>query len=129
MSVKLFTVTPQCSITKKSQTPPPDLSSVPKVHYGLQLVLSKYKAVFLTSRHLHDCAVDQFSGATLPTGHLYNLSHLEREAMETYIWESLVTGIIQYALPLLGSFSFLRRITLGPYIYYRGLNQITIENK
>lgn len=64
--------------------------------------------------------------------HLYNLSQLEREAMEEYINNSLVARIILLSSSLVGAgFFFVRKKdgSLCPCNDYCGLNSITIKNK
>lgn len=63
---------------------------------------------------------------------LYNQSCPEKEAMETYIKDSLASGLIRPSSSPLGEgFFFMKKkdSTLRPCIDFRGLNDITIKNK
>lgn len=73
---------------------PPDLSLVPEQYHDLGEVFSKDRALSLPPHRPYDCSIDLLPGAALPTSSLYSLSRLEREAMESYIRESLAAGLI-----------------------------------
>lgn len=84
----------------------------------------------------HDCAIDLLPGAPLPSSRLYNLSKPEKEAMETYITDSLASGLIRpssfsSSSPVGAGFFFVEKKdkSLHPCIDYRGLNEITVKNK
>lgn len=67
-----------------------------------------------------------------PTSRFYNLSCPEREALETYIKESLAAGIIRPSSSPVGAVFFFvvkQDKSLHPCIYYHGLNAITVKNK
>lgn len=107
---------------------PPDLSGVPKQYHYLREVFSKEKAHSLPPHWPYDCAIELLTGASLPPSRLYyNLSRPEREAMEWYIAESLVAGIIQLSFSPLGAgFFFVEKDkSLWPCINYQGLNNVT----
>ncbi len=75
---------------------------------------------------------DLFPGTSPPKGHLYSLSRPEREAMERYIHDSLVAGIIRPSSSPAGvGFFFVEKKdgSLRPCIDYRGLNDITVKNR
>lgn len=111
---------------------PPDISSMPPVYHDLAEVFSKHRALSLPPHRPYDCAIDLLPGAAFPTSRLYNLSALERDAMETYITESLDSGIIRLSSSPLGAgFFFVAKKdkTLRPCIDFRGLNNITVKNK
>lgn len=110
----------------------PDLSNVPACYHDLAEAFSKDKALSLPPHRPYDCSIELFPGATLPTSRLYNLSHLERKAMEKYISDSLAAGIIRpSSSPVGAGFFFVEKKdkTLRPCIDYRGLNSITVKNK
>lgn len=76
--------------------------------------------------------VNLFPGAVYPKGRLYNISRPEREALETYIKESLAAGLIHPSSSPLGAGLFFvskKDGSLQPCIDYRGLNDITVKNK
>ncbi|XP_028324820.1 uncharacterized protein LOC114476995 [Gouania willdenowi] len=111
---------------------PIDLTLVPVEYHDLQEVFSKDQALSLPPHRPYDCSIDLISGAPLPTSKLYNLSKPEREAMETYISDSLASGLIRpSSSPVGAGFFFVdkRDRTLRPCIDYRGLNDITVKNK
>ncbi|KAJ0068821.1 hypothetical protein NL108_011442 [Boleophthalmus pectinirostris] len=110
----------------------PDLTYVPPEYHDLGEVFSKKKALSLPPHRPYDCAIDLLPGAHLPPARLYNLSRPEREAMETYIRDSLASGIIRpSSSPVGAGFFFVAKKdqTLRPCIDYRGLNNITVKNK
>ena len=81
---------------------------------------------------LYDCATDLLPGAPLPSGHLYNLSHPERQTKENYIHDSLDASIVRLSSSLGGAgFFFVSKKdkTLHLCIDYRNHNHITIKNK
>lgn len=111
---------------------PVDLSLVPPEYHDLKDVFSKDHAMSLPPHRPYDCSIDLIPGAPLPTSKLYNLSKPEREAMETYITESLAAGLIRpSSSPMGAGFFFVdkRDKTLRPCIDYRGLNDIIVKNK
>lgn len=77
-----------------------DLFLVLEEYHDLRMVFSKEKALSLPPHHPYDCAINLLSGAALPSSPLYNLPRPEREAMEEYIQESLVAGMIQLSTSL-----------------------------
>ncbi|XP_050924947.1 uncharacterized protein LOC108874699 [Lates calcarifer] len=114
-------------------TPKPiDLSSVPQQYHDLQEVFSRDRAQSLPPHRPYDCSIDLLPGAPYPSSKLYNLSKPEREAMETYISDSLAAGLIRpSSSPLGAGFFFVEKKdkTLRPCVDYRGLNEITVKNK
>ena len=111
---------------------PPDLSKVPAVYHDLGEAFSKQLALSLPPHRPYDCAIDLLSGAPLPSSRLYNLSRPERETMESYIRDSLAAGIVRSSSSPVGAgFFFVGKKdgSLRPCIDYRGLNNITIQNK
>lgn len=115
-----------------SSSEPPDLTSVPPVYHDLSEVFRKERAASLPPHRPYDCAIDLLPGAKLPTSRLYSLSQPEREAMETYINDSLARGIIRpSSSPVAAGFFFVEKKdkSLRLCIDFRGLNDITIENK
>ena len=114
------------------QQEPLNLSAVPPVYHSLGEVFSKQRALFLPPHRPYDCTIDLLPGASLPSSRLFNLSRTEREAMETYIKDSLAAGIIRpSSSPVGAGFFFVSKKdrSLRPCIDYRGLNNITIKNK
>ena len=115
-----------------SATAPPNLSSVPEEYHNLGVVFSKSHALSLPPHRPYDCAIDLLPGSPLPSSHLFNLSHPERESMEDYIGQSLAAGIIRpSSSPVGAGFFFVSKKdrSLRPCIDYRGLNNITVKNK
>ncbi len=88
-----------------SQSPPEevDLSAVPSEYHDLKQVFSKDRALSLPPHRPYDCAIDLLPGSPLPSKKLYNLSKPEKEAMGTYIQDSLSTGLIRPSLSPLGA--------------------------
>ncbi|XP_075894338.1 uncharacterized protein LOC142896522 [Nelusetta ayraudi] len=110
----------------------PDLTGVPPEYHDFQEVFSKAKATSLPPPRPYDCAIDLLPGTSPPRGRLYSLSAPEREAMETYINDSLAAGIIRpSSSPAGAGFFFVvkKDTTLRPCIDYRGLNDITVKNR
>ena len=85
---------------------PPDLTSVPPEYHDLAPVFSKELALSLPPHRPYDCSIDLLPGAPLPSSRLYNLSRPEREAMETYIQDSLASGLIRPSSSPLGAVFF-----------------------
>ena len=115
-----------------SDSVPPDLSLVPETYHELGEVFSKQKAQSLPPHRPYDCAINLFPGAAFPKGRLYSISRPEREALETYIKESLAASLIRpSSSPLGAGFFFVSKKdgSLRPCIDYRGLNDITVKNK
>lgn len=109
-----------------------DLSAVPREYHDLKQGFSKDKALSLPPHRPYDCAIDLLPGSPLPSKKLYNLSKPERETMETYIQDSLATGLIRPSSSPVGAGSFFvekKDGSLRPCIDYTGLNAITIKNK
>lgn len=73
----------------------PDLSNVPSEYHDLHQAFNKKQALSLPPHCLNDCPMDLLPSAPLPSGSLFNLYRKELEAVETYINESLKTGIIR----------------------------------
>lgn len=82
------------------QQEPLNLSAVPPVYHSLREVFSKQRALSLPPHRPYDCTIDLLPGASLPSSRLFNLSRTEREAMETYIKDSLAAGIISIYITL-----------------------------
>ncbi|KAF7648310.1 hypothetical protein LDENG_00158670, partial [Lucifuga dentata] len=124
----------QAAPTQRTRSPSsiPDLSRIPLEYHDLGEVFSKAKALSLPPHRPYDCAIDLLPGTSPPKGRLYSLSAPEREAMETYINDSLAAGIIRpSSSPAGAGFFFVEKKdkTLRPCIDYRGLNDITIKNR
>ncbi|KAJ8333610.1 hypothetical protein SKAU_G00416180 [Synaphobranchus kaupii] len=112
--------------------PAPDLTHVPNLYHDLSQVFSKSRALSLPPHRPYDCCIDLLAGAKLPSGRLYSLSGPEKLAMESYIHESLASGIIRpSSSPVGAGFFFVGKKdgSLRPCIDYRGLNEVTIHNK
>uniref|UniRef100_A0AAQ4RF45 Gypsy retrotransposon integrase-like protein 1 n=1 Tax=Gasterosteus aculeatus aculeatus TaxID=481459 RepID=A0AAQ4RF45_GASAC len=88
---------------KEGDSPPPDMSLVPDAYHDLQEVFSKQKALSLPPHRPYDCAINLTPGATYPKGRLYSISKPEREAMESYIRDSLAAGLIRPSSSPLGA--------------------------
>lgn len=124
-------VTPSSVVPFPAQETP-DLSRLPKEYHCLGEVVSKQHALSLPPHRPYDCAIDLLPGAALPSSCFYNLSRAEREAMESYIGDSLASGLIQpSSSPVGAGFFFIQKKdgTLRPCIDYRALNEITVKNK
>ena len=126
----------------RSATPPtgqprpvaatPDLSGVPVDYHDLSAVFNKESALSLPPHRPYDCAIDLLPGAPLPKGRLYNLSGPEKESMQTYISESLASGLIRpSSSPVAAGFFFVSKKDGGlrPCIDYRQLNDVTVKNR
>lgn len=110
--------------------PPPNLAQVPKEYQNIAEVFSKKQALSLPPHRPDDCAIQLIPGATYPKACMYSISQPEREAMETYIKDSLAAGHIRPSSTPLGSGGFFvgkKDGTLRPCIDYRGLNDITVR--
>lgn len=100
---------------------------MPVEYHDLGEAFRKGWALSLPLYQPYDCAIDLLPGATLPSGQLFNLSHLEREAMEKYINDYLTAGITHPSSYSLGTgFFFMAKKdkSLHPC-----LNSITVKNK
>uniref|UniRef100_A0A3Q2ZPZ1 ribonuclease H n=1 Tax=Kryptolebias marmoratus TaxID=37003 RepID=A0A3Q2ZPZ1_KRYMA len=120
------------SSTKTEPEQAPDLTKIPVEYHHLAPVFSKAKALSLPPHRPYDCAIELVPGETLPSSRLFNLSRPERDAMKSYIEDSLASGIIRpFMSPLGAGFFFVQKKdkSLRPCIEYRGLNQITVKNK
>ncbi len=118
--------------TEKPESPSIDLSAVPSVYHDLKEVFRKEKGLSLPPHRPYDCSIDLLPGAPLPTSRLYKLSRPEREAMQSYISDSLAAGIIRPSTSPLGAGFFFvdkKDKTLRPCIDFRGLNSITVKNR
>ena len=126
-----------CSAAPPSSHPripsePPELTNVPAVYHDLGAVFSKESALSLPPHRPYDCSIDLLPGAPLPKGRLYNLSGPEKESMQSYISESLASGIIRpSSSPVAAGFFFVGKKDGGlrPCIDYRQLNDITVKNR
>ncbi len=108
------------------------LADVPEAYHDLRTVFSKSRASSLPPHRPYDCAIDLLPGTSPPKGRLYSLCRPEREAMERYIHDSLVAGIIRPSSSPAGvGFFFVEKKdgSLRPCIDYQGLNDITVKNR
>ncbi|KAI4805924.1 hypothetical protein KUCAC02_010517 [Chaenocephalus aceratus] len=111
---------------------PIDLTSVPPEYHSVKEVFSKDHALSLPPHRPYDCAIDLLPDTPFPSSKLYNISRPEKEAMESYISDSLAAGLIRpSSSPMGAGFFFVDKKdkTLRPCIDYRGLNEITVKNK
>ncbi len=111
---------------------PHDLSQVPAQYHHLKAVFSKRKETSLPPHQPYDCAIELLPGTCPPRGRIFSLSSPEQTAMDEYINEALVAGIIQLSTSPAGAgFFFVGKKDGGlrPCIDYRGLNKITIRNR
>ncbi|KAI2646324.1 Transposon Tf2-6 polyprotein [Labeo rohita] len=97
-------VLPPVSVSCVLQVNPPDLTGVPADYYNLCSVFSKSQTTSLPPHHPYDCTIDLLPGTSPPRGRLYSLSGPEREPMD-------------------------KRLLPVPCIDYRGLNDITVQNR
>ncbi len=124
-----FSPVVSCSVLQEE---PVSLADVPEAYHDLRAVFSKSRASSLPPHRPYDCAIDLLPGTSPPKGRLYSLSRPEREAMERYIHDSLVAGIIRpSSSPAGAGFFFVEKKdgSLRPCIDYRGLNDITVKNR
>ncbi len=124
-----FSPVMSCSVLQEE---PVSLAGVPEAYHDLGAVFSKSRASSLPPHCLYDCAIDLLPGTSPPKGRLYSLSRPEREAMERYIHDSQVAGIIRpSSYPAGAGFFFVGKKdgSLRPCIDYRGLNDITVKNR
>ncbi|KAK2912410.1 hypothetical protein Q8A73_006523 [Channa argus] len=106
------------------------MSLISSAYHDLAPVFNKEQALSLLPHRPFDCNIDLQSGATLPTGRLYNLSRPKSKAMEKYFRESLQAGLIRpSSSPVAAGFFFVSKKdkTLRTCIDYRGLNNITVN--
>lgn len=109
-----------------------DLCGIPESYHDLREVFSKTRATSLPPHRPYDCTINLLPGATPPRGRVYSLSEPERQAMESYISESLSSGIIRPSSSPAGAGSFFvgkKDGGLRPCVDFRGLNEITVKNK
>jgi hypothetical protein len=66
---------------------------IPHEYVDLALTFCKKKATQLPTHRRGDCEINLMVDAALPRSHVYPLSQEETAAMETYVSESLGTGI------------------------------------
>ena len=103
---------------------PPDLYLVPPIYHDLGEVFSKCRALALPPHRPYDCAIDLLPGAPLPSSRLYNSSRPEREAMEKYIKDSLLAGLMRPSSSPVGavqvSFLLLKRTSLFAHVLISG---------
>ncbi len=124
-----FSPVMSCSVLQEE---PVSLAGVPEAYHDLRAVFSKSRASSLPPHRPYDCAIDLLPGTSPPKGRLYSLSRPEREAMERYIHDSQVAGIIRpSSSPAGAGFFFVGKKdgSLRPCIDYRGLNDITVKNR
>ncbi|KAI7808332.1 Pol polyprotein [Triplophysa rosa] len=120
------------SVFYAPQVQPADLTGVPVEYHDLSMVFSKSRATSLPPHRSYDCAINLLPGTSPPKGRLYSLSGTEREAMDKYIQEALLAGLIRRSSSPAGAgFFFVQKKdgSLRPCIDYRGLNDITIKNR
>ena len=128
----LHSAIPSTLSSTPSPPKPVDVSSVPSVYHHLREVFSKGHALSLPPHRPYDCGIDLLPNVPYPSSKLYNLSKPERDAMETYITDSVATGLIRpSSSPLGAGFFFVEKKdkSLRPCIDFRGLNDITVKNK
>lgn len=128
----LCSALPPASLEPSTPSPAVDLSAVPQPYHDLQEVFLKQRALSLPPHRPYDCAIDLLPGAPIPSSHLYHLSRPECEDMESYIGESLASGLIVPSSSLMGAgFFFVKKKdgSLRLCIEYRGQNEITVRNK
>ncbi len=124
-----FSPVMSCSVLQEE---PVSLADVPEAYHDLRAVFSKSRASSLPPHRPYDCAIDLLPGTSPPKGCLYSLSRPEREAMERYIQDSLVAGIIHPSSSPAGAGFFFVDKKDGspcPCIDYRVLNDITVKNR
>ncbi len=124
-----FSPVMSCSVLQEELV---SLAGVPEAYHDLGAVFSKSRASSLPPHRPYDCAIDLLPGTSPPRGRLYSLSRPEREAMERYIHDSQVAGIIRPSSSPAGTgFFFVGKKdgSLCPCIDYRGLNDITVKNR
>ncbi|KAL0172527.1 hypothetical protein M9458_032838, partial [Cirrhinus mrigala] len=131
LSQCLVSASPPVMSDSVLQEEPVDLVNVPEAYHDLRAVFSKSRASSLPPHRPYDRAIDLLPGTSPPKGHLYSLSGPEWEAIEKYINDSLLAGIIRpSSSPAGAGFFFVEKKdgSLRPCIDYRGLNDITVKN-
>ncbi|XP_056599395.1 uncharacterized protein LOC130417698 [Triplophysa dalaica] len=130
IAVETLCGTPLTNISSTTEPEEPvDLTGVPRVYHDLRAVFSKSRVTSLPPHRPYDCAIDLLPGTSPPKGCLYPLSGPEREAMERYMADSLLFGIIRSSSAGAGFFFVEKKDgSLRPCIDYRGLNDITVKN-
>lgn len=109
-----------------------DLATVSQVYHDEGEVFTEHRALSLPPLRPYYCAIDLVPGALLPSSRLCHLSQPEHGAMESYIGESLASGLIVPSTPPVGArFFFVKKKdgTLRLCINYHGLNEITVRNR
>ncbi|KAK3544259.1 hypothetical protein QTP86_008714 [Hemibagrus guttatus] len=107
-------------------------SSIPTDYHDLGMVFCKARASLLPPHCPYTCSIDLLPGTLPPRGCLYHLTMPEMEAMNTYIRESIIAGIISPSSSPAGvGFFFIEKKakTLCACIDYWGLNVITVKNR
>ncbi len=89
-----------------------DLSNVPKEYLDLQEVSSKSWAASLPPHRPYDCAINLLPSKSQPKGKFCSLSAPEGEAMDKYISDSMVAGLIRPSSSPAGSFLRRKRMDL-----------------
>ncbi len=120
------------SVSSVLQNETADLTGVPAEYLDLRLVFSRSRATSPSPHRPFDCAIDLLPGTSPPWGRLFSLSGPEREAMDTYIQESIKAGLIRHSSsPACAGFFVVKKKdgSLRPCIDYRGLNDITVKNR
>lgn len=73
-------------------------------------VFSKQWALSLLPHRPYDCAIDLRPGAPVPSSRLYKLSRPEHKAMESYVSDSLASGlIVPSSSPVRAGFFFVKK--------------------
>lgn len=76
------------------QDEPVDLSGIPEEYHNLRVVFSKSRAASLPLHWPYYCSIKLHPCTTPPCGRLFSLSVPEREALESYLSESLAGGTV-----------------------------------
>lgn len=115
---------PACTVTPFKPT---DLSRVPVEYHDLAEAFIEECALSASSV---TAVLTSFLGVLLSSSRLYHLSRPEQEAIERYVTDSLVAGLIHSSSSLFGArFFFVQKDgSLRPRIDYWGLNEIIIKN-
>lgn len=92
------------------------LSAVPEVYHDIEEAFSKQPALSLSPHCPYDWAIELSAGVPLPSSWLYKP---EREAMEKYISESLVAGLVRPSTsPVSAGFFFCEEGWHSPILHW-----------
>jgi len=115
-----------------SDSPPVDLSNVPKEYHEFVDVFDRIKAHTLASHRPYDLKINLEEGYTPPLGQVYSLSQTELKALREFLDENIAAGFIHpsrspHGAPVL--FTRKKDGGLRLCVDFRGLNKITKKDR